>query len=189
MNDMPVSTAGKPVQLLACSTAELTSRELAEIRALCDEAFGGEYSDDDFDHALGGVHVIAFDGDRMISHAALVPRDLTAGSALVRVGYVESVVTHPAWQGRGYGTAVMRRVGELIAVRFKLGVLSTGEHEFYSRVGWESWEGPTFVDHGVDGLQRTADDDDSIMILRHLASPPVTKTDVLVCSPRQGDDW
>jgi aminoglycoside 2'-N-acetyltransferase I len=124
-----------------------------------------------------------------VSHAALVPRDLIAGSTLLRVGYVESVVTGPRWQGHDYGTAVMRHVGELVAEQFDLGVLSTGEHHFYSRVGWESWEGPTFVDVGADGPKRTADADDSIMILRHAASPSLTTTDALVCTPRQGDNW
>jgi aminoglycoside 2'-N-acetyltransferase I len=189
MSDTPASPAGRAVQLRVCDTDALTSLELAAIRAPCDLAFVGEYGDDDFDHALGGLHVIAFDGDQMISHAALVPRDLIAGSVLLHVGYVESVVTDQRWQGHGHGTAVMRRVGELVAERFHLGVLSTGEHDFYSHVGWQSWEGPTFVDHGANGRERTADDDDSIMILRHPASPAVTTTDALVCTPRQGDNW
>ena len=37
--------------------------ELAAIRALLDEAFDGDFGDDDWEHALGGIHVLVHEGD------------------------------------------------------------------------------------------------------------------------------
>ena len=60
-------------------TAELDDAALAAVRALCDKAFEGDFSDADWEHALGGVHALGFEGDRLVAHAALVARRLLHG--------------------------------------------------------------------------------------------------------------
>ena len=49
-----------------------------------------------------------------------------------------------------HGSVVERRLDESIATRHELGVLSTGAHAFYARLGWVRWQGATWVDapHG-----------------------------------------
>jgi aminoglycoside 2'-N-acetyltransferase I len=40
-------------------TSALAAGELRAIRDLLDEAFDGEFGDEDFEHALGGMHAVA----------------------------------------------------------------------------------------------------------------------------------
>ena len=90
--------------------------------------------------------------------------------------------------GRGLGTTVMEPIGALIAEHFELGALSTSAHGFYERLGWERWQGPTFVRH-PDGQIRTPDEDDGIMVLRTDATISIDLTVSIACEARPGDDW
>jgi aminoglycoside 2'-N-acetyltransferase I len=171
-----------------CPTADLDAPARAAIRALLDTAFRGDFSDDDWAHALGGTHAIVEAAGQVVAHASIVPRSLDIGRSRVRAGYVEAVAVLPALQGTGLGTQVIRALGEVIAQEFDLGALSTGEWHFYERLGWERWRGPTWV--RFDGrLERSPDDDDSLMILRTPASPPIDLFAPLTCDARPGDPW
>lgn len=123
------------------TTAEAPADLLEQVRTLLDEAFEGEFSDDDWDHCMGGWHLVIHDGTRPIAHAAVVPRTIEVGGRPLRAGYVEGVATSPDVQGAGHGSRVMVAAGEVIDRHFEVGVLSTGEHRFYERLGWESWPG------------------------------------------------
>lgn len=162
--------------------------ERTQIRALLVKAFEGDFSDDDWSHTLGGWHVIARDNG-IVAHAALVERILEVGGRSFRVGYVEGVATEPSKRRQGLGATVMRRIGQLLEeVEFQLGVLSTSSHAFYERLGWERWQGPTFVRHD-DHVVRTADEDDGIMVLRYGAAGNLDLGLPLCCESRAGDDW
>lgn len=167
---------------------ELDARERAAIRALLDAAFAGEFTDDDWAHALGGTHAIVERDGVVVAHAAVVPRPLDVGPHRLRVGYVEAVAVVPARQRTGLGSAVMHALAPIIAGAYEIGALSTGEWHFYERLGWERWRGPTWVRH-PQGLERSPDDDDSIMILRTPASPPIDLFATLTCDARPGDAW
>jgi aminoglycoside 2'-N-acetyltransferase I len=169
-------------------SANLTAAEALGLRGLCEQAFDGEYDDLDWDNAWGGWHVIVTRDDELVGHAAVVGRVLSAGTRELWVGYVESVATRPDVQRSGVGTTAMKAIGELIVEHFELGALSTGEHSFYARFGWERWLGPTYVRDGAS-LRRTADEDDGIMVLRFGPSELIDLSDRLVCEARMGDDW
>ena len=68
--------------LTVAHTGHLDGATLASVRALLDEAFDGDFGDDDWEHALGGMHALAFDGARLIGHGAVVQRRLVHGPAL-----------------------------------------------------------------------------------------------------------
>lgn len=167
---------------------ELTGDLRAQVRALLDRAFGGEFSDDDWQHALGGWHVLVRERGLVVAHAAVVPRVLHVDGRPVSVGYVEAVATDPAHERTGLGTAVLREAGALVAQHFAMGALSTGAHGFYARLGWERWRGPTSVRSG-DREVRTPQDDDGVMVLRLPETADVDLTLPLSCEPRSGDDW
>ena len=170
------------------SSDELTREELQAVRLLLEEAFEGGFSDDDWAHTVGGLHVLVHDGE-LVSHAAVVERPLAAGDRVLRAAYVEGVATAPAHRSRGHGSTAMRAVADIITTRgYELGVLSTGLHDFYSRLGWERWHGPTFV-RTAAGLERTEEDDDSIMFLRIGPSADIDPALPLVCEWRPGDVW
>lgn len=176
------------VTLHAASTDALSSSVLHGVRTLLDDAFEGRFSDEDWDHTIGGVHVWVSDSGGVISHGALVDRALVCSGRPVRVGYVEAVATAAAHRRQGHGTSIMKYIGELIRERFTLGALSTGTHAFYETLGWERWRGPTFVD-GPRGRERTPRDDGDVMILRTRRSPQLDLDGEIVCDWRLGDVW
>lgn len=169
-------------------TAALTPFQVAEIRALLDAAFDGDFSDHDWAHAVGGLHVWVRGPEGVVSHGSLVERTLVCDGQALRVGYVEAVATSATHRRRGHGAAVMRRIGEHIAAQFSLGALSTGTPAFYAPLGWELWRGPTFVD-GPGGRERTADDDGGVMILPTARTPALDLDGDIVCDWRPGDVW
>lgn len=170
------------------TTAEASNDLLAEIRHLLDEAFEGDFSNEDWEHALGGWHVVVEVGDAVVSHAAVVSRILEVAARPFPTGYVEGVATAAERQREGLASLAMTEIAEVIRREFELGALSTGDHGFYERLGWERWQGPTFVRHG-SALIRTEVEDDALMVLRFGPSKDVDLTTAVSCEPRSGDDW
>lgn len=170
------------------TTLEATPDALETIRALMNRAFDGKFTDDDWSHSVGGSHVAAVQGRAIVAHASVVGRVLEIDNASFDTGYVEAVATDPDRQGLGFGTAVMQRAAKLIEAHHQLGALSTGEHHFYERLGWERWQGPTFVRDGGE-LIRTPDEDDGIMVMRFGKSGGVDLRKPIVCEMRPGDVW
>ena len=170
-------------------TADLTASELSTLYALFSAAWpDGGFTDDDFAHGMGGMHWLAEVDGSIVSHASVVARRLEAGDLVLRTGYLEAVATLPAAERRGYGSMVVRAAARYLLPRYELGALSTSVPGFYLRMGWEAWLGPTSV-RTPDGLQRTADDDGGIFVLRTPSTPALTLTDPLVCDWRSGDVW
>jgi len=174
-------------------TAALAPDTERELRRLMDQAFAGDpeggFEESDWQHALGGRHVIAEEEGMVVAHAAVVPRLLVAGGVPLRTGYVEAVATLPGRQGAGYGTAVMRVVGVHIAATYELGGLGTGAFHFYERLGWRRWPGPTAVRRSDGRIDRSPDDDGYVMILRTPSTPPLDQDSTLTCEDRPGDAW
>jgi aminoglycoside 2'-N-acetyltransferase I len=170
-------------------SGELAPAERAQLTDLFTSCWPAEeFSADDLDHAIGGVHWVAEAGDRIVAHASVVERLIEARGRPMRTGYVEAVATHPAWRSRGLATRLMEAAGEHIRAEFGLGALSTDVHGLYERLGWERWHGPTFV-RTAGGLVRTEDEDDGIMVLRTPRTPSLTLTETLSCEWRAGDAW
>ena len=169
-------------------TAELDDTELAAVRALCAEAFEGDFSDDDWEHALGGVHALTFAGDRLVGHAALVARRLVHADRAWRTGYVEAVAVAADRRRRGHGAAVMRALDPYLARGYVLGALATSDDgaPLYSALGWTLWPGPTAA-LTPDGVRPTPDADGAIFVrpvgVRLDPSRP------LICDWRDGDVW
>jgi aminoglycoside 2'-N-acetyltransferase I len=172
-------------------THELTEAETRAIRELLWAAFpSGEeaFTEQDWQHAIGGLHfVLELDG-RILAHASVVERELHVGGRPLRTGYVEAVASDPEQRGRGLGTRVMREVARYIQERFELGALATGSHHFYERLGWLTWQGPTSVRTG-DGARRTPDEDGYILVLPTPSSPQLDLTVPVSCPWRPGDVW
>jgi aminoglycoside 2'-N-acetyltransferase I len=169
-------------------SAQLADATLVELRGMFDAAFGKRFTDMSFQHSLGGTHFVVAEEGRMISHAAVVARTLKIGDRPVRTGFIEAVATEPRHQGRGLAWAVMAQVGEAVRETFEIGALATGNHAFYTRLGWEQWRGPLFVD-APTGRLRTAEDDGAVYILRTPSSATVDLSDPLTCDWRLGHVW
>jgi aminoglycoside 2'-N-acetyltransferase I len=180
---------GPTVRSLA--TAELTRDEVAAIRDLLWAAFppGDEsFTEEDWAHAVGGTHVVLELGGQIVAHASVVERWLHVADMPLRTGYVEAVATAPPWQRHGLGTLVMERINEIIREKFQLGALGTGEHAFYERLGWRTWQGSSSV-RELGGPTPTPGDDGYVMVLDTPTSPNLDLTAPISCEWRPGDVW
>lgn len=170
------------------TTADASGARLTEIRRLLDQAFEGDFSDADWEHALGGWHIVVAEDGVALSHAAVVPRILEVADRPLHAGYVEGVATAPARQREGLGSLAMGEVSELLRREFEMGALSTARPGFYARHGWEPWQGPNFARHGSEAI-RTEAEDNGVMVLRFGPSKDIDLAAPLSCDRRRGDDW
>lgn len=140
--------------------ARVGAIDRAQIEALCSAAFEVRYGD--FLEAFGATtHVLGWDDGLLVAHALWITRTLRLGvSRSVRSAYVEAVVTQPAYQRRGYGTLLMRRLQCHLGA-YDLGALATRAPVFYESLGWQQWLGPLYVER--DG-QLTASPDECVMV-------------------------
>ena len=169
------------------TSAAIPQQVLEQAHDLVFESFGAGYTDEDWANALGGWHVVVTEGV-VVAHAAVVIRILHVGAREVGAGYVESVATRLGHEGRGLGSLALREIATIIEAQAELGALSTGRHSFYERLGWERWQGPTFVRH-ASGDERTPEEDDGVMVLRTGSSSDIDLAAPITCHDRAGDAW
>ena len=183
------------LRLDRATTSTLPDRVRGQLRAFLDAAFEGDFSDHDFDHALGGTHVWSEAAQGLVAPASVVPRWLCTPRLSLQTGYVEAVATRDDARRRGLGSAVMRAVADILESDFEVGALSSSKHRFYAELGWASWTGPIFCaarNHDLTDCAawvRTPDEDGGIMILRVPGTPELDLTAPLACDWRPGDVW
>jgi aminoglycoside 2'-N-acetyltransferase I len=182
------------VHLRAAHTADLGPGELSAIRGLLDAAFAGHpdgaFTDADWDHTVGGIHVMAWEGAALIGHASVVQRRLMHGGRALRTGYVEAVAVRADRRRRGHGGAVMAVAERYIRGAYELGALGSAEEAvpFYTGRGWQQWQGPTSALNPENGVVATADVDGWIYVLP-VDGTPLDPTAPLICDWRDGDVW
>jgi aminoglycoside 2'-N-acetyltransferase I len=176
------------VEIRTAHTAELDDATLASARALLDDVFEGDLSDADWEHALGGVHALAWDGAELIGHASVVQRRMLHGGRALRTGHVEAVGVRGDRRREGHGAALMAAIERVLKGAYELGALSAADEagEFYSALGWTQWQGPTYA-LTPQGVVRTEEDDDGVFVLPLTA--PVDVFGALTCDWRDGDVW
>ena len=169
-------------------TADLDATTLEAARALLHNVFDGEMSDDDWEHALGGVHALVWEGADLVGHASVVQRRLLHQGRALRTGYVEGVGVRADRRRRGFGGAMMQALERVIRGAYVLGALGATDEarEFYARRGWKRWRGPTSA-LTPTGISRTEDNDGGIFVLPLTA--PLNLEGELTCDWRDGDVW
>ncbi|MEJ8277921.1 GNAT family N-acetyltransferase [Pseudonocardia spirodelae] len=183
------------MHLTVLPTADLGPDGLRALRALLDSAFAGDdpdgagaFDDASFDHALGGVHVLAGPPGAPVGHAAVVGRRVLHGGVALRTGYVEAVAVDPARRGDGLGGALVAAVGRIVRGGYRLGALGAGPRaaRLYRRHGWEPWTGPLAA-LTPDGVRDTPDERGAVHVLR--VDAPLDPGRALVCDWRDGELW
>jgi aminoglycoside 2'-N-acetyltransferase I len=174
-------------ELRIAHTADLERAVLTTAHALLEDVFGKELTDEDWHHALGGMHALVWDGGELIGHAAVVQRQLLHGGRALRTGYVEGVGVRADRRGEGHGAILMEAVERVIRGAYELGGLgSTDEAEsFYAARGWRRWEGALSV-LTPNGIVPTADED-GIFVLP--LGVPLELAGELTCDWRAGEVW
>ena len=175
-------------EIRTAHTAELDAATLATARALLDDVFEGDMSDEDWEHALGGIHALAWEGDELIGHASVVQRRLLHGGRALRAGYVEGVGVRADRRRRGVGGALMDTLERVLRGAYELGALGATDDavRLYTTHGWKRWEGPTSA-LTPGGIVRTEDADDAVYVLP--LSATLDLSGALVCDWRDGDVW
>lgn len=172
------------------ATDELSSKEVAVLRELFRAAWpdpANEFTDDDWEHAVGGVHFLLEENETVVAHGSVVARELHTSGLRLTTGYVEAVATRPTRQRQGYGSALMRAVNEHIDRTFPLGALG-GTPTFYEPLGWVVWKGSTFV-RTDSGLIRTPEEDGQVLVRLTPTSPELDLSAPISCDWRPGDVW
>ena len=169
-------------------TADLHRAALEAARRLLHGVFEGDLSDQDWEHALGGVHALVWDGDELIGHGSVIQRRLLHGGRALRVGYIEGVGVRADRRRRGHGTAVMRALERVVRGAYDIGALGATDPAaaFYTALGWQRWHGPTSA-LTPTGIARTADDDGSVYVFE--VGERIDLTGELTCDWRDGDPW
>lgn len=175
-------------RLVVAHTGQLSAADLAACRRLFDGVFGPGPTDQDWDHALGGMHALIWDEDQLIGQGSLVQRRFLCGGRALRAGCVEGVAVRPDRRREGHGGTVMGALEALARNAYEVGVLSATEAggELYSARGWELFRGATFA-LTPKGIVRTPDEDDGVFILPCEAT--VDLDGALTCDWRDGDVW
>jgi aminoglycoside 2'-N-acetyltransferase I len=175
-------------ELRTAHTADLGPADLKAARVLLDEVFNGEVTEADWEHALGGVHALVWDGPTLIGHGSVIQRRLLHRGRALRAGYVEAVAVRADRQGQGHGAAVMDALERVLRGAYDLGALgSTDEGAgFYAARGWKLWRGPSSALTPA-GVRRTADDDGCLYVFE--LAEPLDLDGELTCDWRDGDVW
>jgi aminoglycoside 2'-N-acetyltransferase I len=169
-------------------TADLDAGTLRAARALLDAVFEGEMTDEDWEHSLGGIHALAWDGDTLVGHASVVQRRLLHGGRALRTGYVEGVGVLASHRRQGHGGALMAALERVIRGGYELGGLGTTDmaEPFYGARGWQQWRGPLFA-LTPGGIERTAGVDGAVYVFPVAAA--LDPAAALTCDWRDGDVW
>ena len=175
-------------ELRTAHTADLDAATLKSARALLDAVFEGDMTDHDWDHALGGVHALLWEGRELVGHASVIQRRLLHGGRALRAGYVEGVAVRADRRRRGHGGALMEAVERVVRGAYEVGALGATDEavEFYAARGWQRWQGPTSA-LTPTGITRTEEEDGSIYVLP--VTVPLDLSGELTCDWRDGDLW
>lgn len=169
-------------------TAWLSPGKLQAVRILLDEAFNGDVTDDDYEHALGGMHALVWEDSELIGHGAVIMRRLLHGGRALRTGYVEAVAVRADRRRRGHGAALMTVLERVIRGGYEIGALGSSDEaaDFYAARDWQLWMGTASV-IAPGGIERTAAEQGCLYVLP--VSAQLTPDGDLACDWRGGDVW
>jgi aminoglycoside 2'-N-acetyltransferase I len=179
--------AGGPVDVRLAHSGQMSPAGRAAVRALLYEVFD-DLEEDDWEHALGGMHATAWAGDRLVGHASIVERRLLHGGRALRAGYVEGVAVRAGHRRRGIASALMAALETLAWGAYEIGALGASDEAvpLYESRGWRPWRGPLSA-LTPDGVRPTPEDRGAVYVLP--LSAPLDLDGELTCDWRDGDVW
>jgi aminoglycoside 2'-N-acetyltransferase I len=169
-------------------TSQLDVATLEAVHGLLTDAFAGDLSEEDWEHALGGMHVLLTEDDALLGHASVVQRRLVHAGRALRCGYVEGVAVRAGARRRGHGAALVGAVGELLRGAYEVGALGATDEAIplYERHGWERWRGPLWAMTPA-GVVETPGYAGAVFVLP--TAMPLALDAPLMCDWRDGDVW
>lgn len=179
-----------PISFSVHINRELSDELKKEIITLCNSAFP-----EPFDNLMDfippeGIHVIGYTPHRQaVTHALLTERRFTIGGRLpMKAAYIDAVATHPDYQGRGYGSLVMKEIMRIASEICDIGGLSTFVPQWYGKLGWKEWKGPLSLEKEGEIIP-TLDVDGVVMVYIFEGTSPPDFNDTLTADWRPGGGW
>ncbi|GGN75933.1 aminoglycoside 2'-N-acetyltransferase [Streptomyces albiflavescens] len=174
-------------RLRTAHTADLTPAELRAAHDLLDDAFDGDFSDEDWDHGLGGIHVLVHDEGGLAAHGSVIQRRVLHRGRSLRVGYVEAVGVRADVRRTGLGGRVMTELERIVEGAYGLGALSASEAgaALYAARGWQVWPGRICA-LGPDGIVRLPEEEGTTFV-RLASAGPLDPAHELIFDWRDGD--
>ena len=149
------------------SSSALSPSTAMTVRSLCQSAYEEDLAEY-FENIGPGEHLLGWHDDQVVSHLMWVTRWLQPGDGpLLRTAYVELVATAPAFQRRGYATALLEHFPSQVT-DFDIAALGPATENLYAQLGWQYWRGPLAV-RTDEGLVPTPEE--QIMVLRLPRTP------------------
>lgn len=177
------------MEVRTAHTADLGPELLAAARALLDDVFAPDMTDEDWTHGLGGMHVVVLDGGAVVAHGSVVGRRMVHRGRVLRTGYLEGVAVRADRRGEGHGAAVFAELERVVRGGYEVGALAATDEAlgFYASRGWQVWRGPLSA-LTPGGVVATPEEAGGVFVL------PVGATDLdldgeLTCDWREGDVW
>ncbi|BBX75312.1 GNAT family N-acetyltransferase [Mycobacterium shinjukuense] len=169
-------------------TSDLDRENRQRVREMVAAAFAGDFTEADWEHALGGMHALIWHHGAIIAHAAVVQRRLMYRGSALRCGYLEAVAVREDWRGQGLVHALLDGVEQVLRGAYQLGALSSSvpARRLYAARGWLPWRGPTSV-LSPAGPIRTPDDDGTVFVLP--VEVDLDTSAELMCDWRAGAVW
>lgn len=183
-----IEEASPSTMLTSARTEDLNATMRESIVQLCVAA----HQEADFHNLFtnipsGGRHFLAFHAKTLVSHAVVTTRWLQPqGLPILKTAYVDAVATLPAFQGQGFGSAVMQHLAQNIA-DYAIACLETDRIDFYARLGWEVWRG-ALAGRGEQGNIPTPEQT-GVMILRLPQTPALDLDGELTIEWQPGRIW
>jgi aminoglycoside 2'-N-acetyltransferase I len=170
-------------------TADLDTETYHSARRMVSAAFGGEFDDTDWEHALGGMHALIWHRGAIIAHAAVVQRRLLYRGAALRCGYVEGVAVREDWRGQGLAIALLDAAEQVMRGAYQIGAIKASSDrgkQMFTLRGWLHWQGPTSV-LAPTGPTRTPEADGAVFVLP--IGITMDTSAGLMCDWRDGQVW
>ncbi|MFD8491661.1 GNAT family N-acetyltransferase [Amycolatopsis sp. NPDC059657] len=168
-------------------TGDLAPEILGRAKALLYEVFD-DMTEEDWEHALGGMHALAWDGDDLVGHASVVQRRILHQGKALRAGYVEAVAVREDKRRQGVAGAMMAELERIIKGAYDVGVLGASDEgaAFYVQRGWRLWQGRTFA-LTPGGIEATPEEDDCVFVLQ--GDVALDLAGEITADWRDGDVW
>lgn len=175
------------VDVRVAHTSQVTADQLSAAEHLLYEVFD-DLEPEDWEHALGGMHAMAWEGGALIGHAAIVQRRLLHRGSTLRAGYVEGVAVRRDRRRRGVASALMQSIEEIARRAYEVAALGATDEAapLYAGRGWQRWRGPLSALTPA-GIRPTPEESGAIYVLR--LSEPLDLDAELTCDWREGDGW
>jgi GNAT superfamily N-acetyltransferase len=168
-------SAAETLLIHTSRTADLDQSSRRAVIQLCLDA----HQEPDFENLFtylppDGLHVMGFVDGRLVSHAVYTTRWMRQEDhPLLKTAWIDAVSTAPDVQRRGYGSAIMRHLAQVITPDYAIAGLQTDDKlHFYAQVGWELWRGALAGRHENGDLVPTPEQT-GVMILRLPGTPPL----------------